>query len=72
MFDGLQSKLGSVFDRLKRRGALSQADVDEALADASEERAPQPVERVVDKIGRNDPCPCGSGKKAKHCHGALN
>ena len=21
------------------------------------------------KIGRNDPCPCGSGKKAKHCHG---
>ena len=31
MFDGLQSKLGSVFDRLKRRGALSQADVDEAL-----------------------------------------
>lgn len=31
MFDGLQSKLTSVFDRLKRRGALSEADVDEAL-----------------------------------------
>ncbi|MDR1424791.1 MAG: preprotein translocase subunit SecA [Azoarcus sp.] len=24
------------------------------------------------KIGRNDPCPCGSGKKYKHCHGKLN
>ena len=29
---------------------------------------PQPV-RVEQKIGRNDPCPCGSGKKFKHCHG---
>ena len=29
---------------------------------------------VVDipKVGRNEPCPCGSGKKYKHCHGALN
>lgn len=29
---------------------------------------PQPV-KVGPKIGRNDPCPCGSGKKYKHCHG---
>jgi len=29
---------------------------------------PQPI-HVGDKIGRNDPCPCGSGKKYKHCHG---
>jgi len=28
----------------------------------------QPV-RVADKVGRNDPCPCGSGKKYKNCHG---
>jgi preprotein translocase subunit SecA len=28
----------------------------------------QPV-TVGDKVGRNDPCPCGSGKKFKHCHG---
>jgi len=26
---------------------------------------------VSQKVGRNDPCPCGSGKKFKHCHGAL-
>ncbi|MFM9051758.1 MAG: SEC-C metal-binding domain-containing protein, partial [Bacteroidota bacterium] len=29
---------------------------------------PQPV-RVEQKVGRNDPCPCGSGKKFKSCHG---
>ncbi|HOT63582.1 MAG TPA: SEC-C metal-binding domain-containing protein, partial [Treponemataceae bacterium] len=28
------------------------------------------VVRVVPKVGRNDPCPCGSGKKYKYCHGA--
>ena len=27
--------------------------------------------RAVQKVGRNDPCPCGSGKKYKHCHGQL-
>lgn len=29
-----------------------------------------PVRRKQVKVGRNDPCPCGSGKKFKHCHGA--
>jgi hypothetical protein len=29
----------------------------------------QPVVRAEDKVGRNDPCPCGSGKKYKKCHG---
>jgi preprotein translocase subunit SecA len=28
--------------------------------------------RQGEKIGRNDPCPCGSGKKYKHCHGKLS
>ena len=31
----------------------------------------QPFKRFADKIGRNDPCPCGSGKKYKNCHGKL-
>ncbi len=31
-----------------------------------------PVYREQDKIGRNDPCPCGSGKKYKQCHGKLS
>ncbi len=36
------------------------------------ERAAGPVFRETDKIGRNDPCPCGSGKKYKQCHGKLS
>jgi preprotein translocase subunit SecA len=31
----------------------------------------QPVVNAVPKVGRNDPCPCGSGKKYKQCHGKL-
>jgi preprotein translocase subunit SecA len=31
----------------------------------------KPVVRAEDKVGRNDPCPCGSGKKYKKCHGAT-
>ena len=29
-----------------------------------------PLNRDGDKVGRNDPCPCGSGRKYKKCHGA--
>ncbi|WP_374324439.1 preprotein translocase subunit SecA [Azonexus sp.] len=46
------------------------AGYDEALADEGGE-ANQPVENGP-KVGRNDPCPCGSGKKYKHCHGKLS
>ncbi|MBM4121003.1 MAG: preprotein translocase subunit SecA [Nitrospira sp.] len=35
-----------------------------------EPAAPQTVHRSGEKVGRNDPCPCGSGKKYKKCHGA--
>ncbi|MBK0381272.1 preprotein translocase subunit SecA [Mucilaginibacter segetis] len=39
------------------------------VEDMREMQKPSPV-RVEQKIGRNDPCPCGSGKKYKNCHGA--
>ncbi|MFA5983494.1 MAG: preprotein translocase subunit SecA [Methylococcaceae bacterium] len=32
----------------------------------------QPIVRMGNKVGRNDPCPCGSGKKYKQCHGKIN
>ena len=49
------------------------ADFDEALAENIDEPIGQqlPFERAGAKIGRNDPCPCGSGKKYKQCHGKL-
>jgi len=36
----------------------------------AEPAVPQTVHRQQEKVGRNDPCPCGSGKKYKKCHGA--
>ncbi|HXV08478.1 MAG TPA: SEC-C metal-binding domain-containing protein, partial [Burkholderiales bacterium] len=51
------------------------ADYEEALAEGAhaEAEAPkaQPFVRQGQKVGRNDPCPCGSGKKYKQCHGRL-
>jgi len=38
----------------------------------SEQQIAQPYHRAQKKIGRNDPCHCGSGKKFKHCHGKLS
>jgi len=49
----------------------------EAAATGTDDAVPapevkaQPFVRHMGKIGRNDPCPCGSGKKYKHCHGRL-
>lgn len=37
-----------------------------------EQAAHTPFVRQGRKIGRNEPCPCGSGKKYKHCHGRMN
>ncbi|MEQ1439903.1 preprotein translocase subunit SecA [Fontimonas sp. SYSU GA230001] len=63
---------------------VEEAAVETASAEAAEgagprrlEAAPPPpqrpatVVREMPKVGRNEPCPCGSGKKYKHCHGAL-
>ena len=46
-------------------------DADEALEKANADVKVQPVVRHAQKVGRNDPCPCGSGKKYKQCHGKL-
>jgi preprotein translocase subunit SecA len=49
------------------------ADYDEALGtNTSDEAKVQQPAHAAPKVGRNDPCPCGSGKKYKHCHGKLS
>ena len=47
------------------------ADYEEALASEDGEAEHKPFVRADKKPGRNDPCPCGSGKKYKQCHGKL-
>jgi preprotein translocase subunit SecA len=52
--------------------ALAVQNAPAAQSDARPaESAEQPFRRFGNKIGRNDPCPCGSGKKYKVCHGQL-
>jgi preprotein translocase subunit SecA len=49
------------------------ADPQEPDATQGKAAAPQaPVTRTGPKVGRNDPCPCGSGQKFKQCHGRLS
>jgi len=52
------------------------AGYDEALGNPAEGQSTdeehKPFVRGGHKVGRNDPCPCGSGKKYKQCHGKLN
>ena len=57
--------LEEAFIRRKRR-ELEQA----RMAGAGDAQPVQQVIRSQEKVGRNDPCPCGSGKKYKKCHGA--
>ena len=51
--------------------SLVAASEDPLPDDTQSAGAQHQVTREGPKIGRNDPCPCGSGKKYKHCHGAL-
>ena len=59
----------------KQKMAFEHAEAGLAVAEAADAPppvAPQPMTRAQPKVGRNDPCPCGSGKKYKQCHGALS
>lgn len=62
-----EAKLPKGIDRSQmkeQRGDL----LSQANSDTQEKSKPQPV-KVEKRVGRNDPCPCGSGKKYKQCHG---
>jgi preprotein translocase subunit SecA len=52
--------------------ALSAYDEAQVESENPPTAAEQPYVRAGTKIGRNDPCPCGSGKKYKQCHGKIN
>ncbi len=51
-------------------GSATQREEANPVAAASKRGKAKPIKREGKKIGRNDPCPCGSGKKYKKCHGA--
>jgi len=61
-------------EEAQRRAQAQHAAAENQLSDGddSSESAHQPVVRDERKVGRNEPCPCGSGKKYKQCHGQIN
>ncbi|HIP81262.1 MAG TPA: preprotein translocase subunit SecA [Leucothrix mucor] len=63
------------FNHDEAASSLSQDQSQEpSMSDAVDEFTPEalkPFQRRDQKVGRNDPCPCGSGKKFKQCHGKL-
>ena len=82
MFAGMMDRIkGDTLERLFKfqlvRGERPEAEVETprpqqmSLNRGETAAAPkQPVQRTEEKVGRNEPCPCGSGKKYKKCHGA--
>jgi curved DNA-binding protein CbpA len=61
--DKLLYQRAKKYKRLKRKSGVPDAEEPESAP-------PETVRRAQPKVGRNDPCPCGSGKKYKHCCGA--
>ncbi|MFO6423305.1 preprotein translocase subunit SecA [Motilimonas sp. KMU-193] len=52
--------------------ASAQSQLAEAVAEEQAEQGTETFVRDQPKVGRNEPCPCGSGKKYKQCHGKLS
>jgi preprotein translocase subunit SecA len=55
--------------RRQRRGRLAFTKANETAFAGGEEEQAKPIRNKEPKVGRNAPCPCGSGKKYKNCHG---
>jgi len=66
--EGELESTGVSLKAIRREDAASNEGTDPASLFRAEGPSTA-IERTVDKIGRNDPCPCGSGKKYKKCHG---
>jgi preprotein translocase subunit SecA len=54
-----------------QRALPPQAPKQQLTFSGAPKEAAAPIKRQQDKVGRNDPCPCGSGKKYKKCHGTA-
>jgi preprotein translocase subunit SecA len=58
-------------EQLERKRKRQEAMMSAMQSNNGGDGAPAQVKREGTKVGRNDPCPCGSGKKFKKCHGVT-
>ena len=72
MIETIQEEVAKYIMKAQVQSNLKREAVAEgqAVDPNSESKSRQPAKRDAAKVGRNDACPCGSGKKYKHCHGA--
>jgi len=68
--NAIQEDLENIGD-VQYQHAQADSHNDAPSAQADEAPKMQPIVNTMPKVGRNDPCPCGSGKKYKQCHGAI-
>ncbi|NLE15224.1 MAG: preprotein translocase subunit SecA [Spirochaetales bacterium] len=64
-----QSNKAKIVESHTAKGAFASESQNPRRVQGGGDVAPVTIRRDQPKVGRNDPCPCGSGKKYKHCHG---
>jgi preprotein translocase subunit SecA len=57
---------------VQEAGQRAQQGEDGQATNAATDKKKEPIRNREEKVGRNDPCPCGSGKKYKNCHMKIN
>lgn len=78
LFQSMLEQVGEDVTRVLMNVQIQQQPQGEVEAPAQQQEIPQenasqePQEDIFAHVGRNDPCPCGSGKRFKDCHGKLN
>jgi preprotein translocase subunit SecA len=72
--DEMEQKNREAAEALRQQQQAEHPGYEQNEASQGEESAEgqTPVQRQTPKVGRNAPCPCGSGKKYKHCHGQVD
>lgn len=69
--DRMEEQRRALAEEAARRQQMNHAEAENQLDDGHE-HASETVVRDGRKVGRNEPCPCGSGKKFKQCHGKID
>jgi len=70
MVGAIEYEVTRLFMKAEIRQNVQREQVAQGEAEVEQEETVEPQKPVhVQKVGRNDPCPCGSGKKYKNCHG---
>jgi preprotein translocase subunit SecA len=69
--EGFQDSLWAIRATIHESAPRMTAADDGQMNAGGEGKKPEPIRNTREKVGRNDPCPCGSGKKYKNCHMRL-